>query len=88
MHIVDMPISPESCHNDIPGGQKCPALLVVLYLCMFFACFCIINVWQCVKWHNVIIRLYSNISGGQVVLESMFDAEQPANIVCATLGAW
>ena len=34
------------------------------------------------------MKLYSYISGGQVVLESMFDAEQPANIVCATPGAW
>ena len=69
--------------------EKWPALLVVLYLlCMFFACFCIINwinvwprVWQCVEWHHVTMRLYSYISGSQlqVVLESMFDTAQPAN---------
>ena len=68
--------------------QKWPALLVVLYLCMLFACFCIINVRKRVKRHHMIMRLYSYISGGQVVLESMFDTGQPANIVAATLGAW
>ena len=36
----------------------------------------------------MIIRLYSYISGGQVVLKSMCDTAQPANTVFVTLGAW
>ena len=55
-HIVDTPVSRESRHSEVPRGQKWPALLVVLYLCTFFACFCIIDVWQCVKRHHVIMR--------------------------------
>ena len=52
------------------------------YLCMFFCCFaCIV---QCVKQHHVIMGLYSYISGGQVVLESIFDTAHIANIVGAT----
>ena len=34
------------------------------------------------------MRLYSYISDGRVVLESIFDSGQPANIVGATLEAW
>ena len=85
MHIVDMPILHKFHH---PREKKWPALLVVLYLRTFFTCFCIINVWQCVKWHHVIMRLYSYISDGWVVLESIFDTGQPANIVGASLEAW
>ena len=77
-HIVDTPVSRESFHNEVPRGQKCTALIVVLYLCTFFACFCLIDVRQYVKRHHVIMRLYSYISGDRVVLESIFDTGQPA----------
>ena len=83
MHIVDIPVSPESHYNDIPRGLEWPALFFVWYLCMFF---CIINVEQCVKWQHVIMRLYSYISGSQVVLQSIFDTGHAASIVSATLG--
>ena len=59
------------------------SLVFVQYLCMIF---CIINVEQCVKWQHVIMRSYSYISGGQVVLESIFDTGHAASIVSATLG--
>ena len=34
------------------------------------------------------MRLYSYISGDWVVLESILDTEQPANIISASLEAW
>ena len=34
------------------------------------------------------MRLYSYISGSQVVLESTFDTGQPANVVGAILEEW
>ena len=36
----------------------------------------------------MIMRLYSYISGSQVVLESIFDTGHIANVVSATLGQW
>ena len=87
-HIIDTPVLCESRHNEVPGGKKWPALLLVLYLCTFFTCFYINNVWQCVKRYHVIMRLYSYISGSRVVLELKFDTGQPANIISATLEAW
>ena len=70
-----------------PEGNDGNLCIFVQYLFMF-CCFCIINAWQHVARHHVIIQLYSYISGGQAVLELIFDTGHIANIVGATLGVW
>ena len=62
-------------------------------LCSIYACSSVVFVRLMydnvlAKWHHVIMRLYSYISGGQAVLESIFDTGHVANIVSATLGQW
>ena len=62
-------------------------MAILAFLCSICSC-SVVFAWQHVAWHHVIIQLYSYISGGQAVLELIFDTGHIANIVGTTLGVW
>ena len=80
--------APVHVHMHVVTVHEFEYTCLMCCICARSLLYCIINVWQCVKRHHMIMRLYSYISGSQVVLESTFDTGQAANVVGATLEVW